>query len=129
MKKLSLILISLFGLVSITMAQQTNTVKAVISTPTIQCEMCKKKIQNYVSRQNGIKSVVVNLKNKTTTVTWIPDSTNIEEVKASIASVGYDADDVKADEEAYKKLPACCKMQEHEMQMGKEKPKNLDEKP
>ena len=38
--------------------------------------------------------------------------TNIENVKTAIANAGYDADDVKADEGAYKKLPKCCKKPE-----------------
>ena len=33
----------------------------------------------------------------------------IEEIKAAIANCGYDADDVQADEDAYKRLPKTCK--------------------
>ena len=54
----------------------------------------------------------VDVKKKTTTVTWIADRTNIENIKTMIANAGYDADDVTADEDAYKRLPACCKKPE-----------------
>lgn len=45
-------------------------------------------------------------------VTYLADRTNIENIKTAIANVGYDADDVKADEDAYKKLPKTCKRAE-----------------
>jgi hypothetical protein len=45
-------------------------------------------------------------------VTFVAERTNVENIKAAIANAGYDADDVKADAEAYKKLPKCCKKTE-----------------
>lgn len=93
----------------ISFGQQKAVGKAVISTPGVRCEMCKDKIEKYLGRQYGISSVKVDYKKKTTTVAWLTDRTNIEEIKASIANTGYDADDVTAEEGAYKRLPACCK--------------------
>jgi copper chaperone CopZ len=88
--------------------QQTVTIK----TPTVQCESCKKRIESYVAREDGVSKVVVDYKRKTTKVTFVSDRTNIENVKTAIANVGYDADDVTANEESYKKLPTCCKKTE-----------------
>ena len=88
--------------------QQTVTIK----TPTVQCESCKKRIESYMSREDGVTKVVVDYKRKTTKVTFVSDRTNIENIKTAIANVGYDADDVTANEESYKKLPACCKKTE-----------------
>ena len=48
-------------------------------------------------------------KKKTTTITYLTDRNNIEQLKTAIANAGYDADDVSADGDAYKKLPKCCK--------------------
>ena len=93
----------------ISFGQQKPTSKAVISTPSVRCEMCKDKIEKYLGRQYGMSSVKVDYKKKTTTVVWLNDRTNIEEIKASIANAGYDADDVSAEEGAYKRLPTCCK--------------------
>ena len=97
------------------MAQQKPNNKTVIKTPTVQCEMCKNKIEKYLFKQYGITSAAVNYKKKTTTVTWLTDRTDIETIKAAIANVGYDADDVAAVEAAYKKLPKCCKKPESEV--------------
>ncbi len=112
MKKLQLTLIALLGLVFTTFAQQKANDKAVIKTPTVQCDQCKDRIERYLAHQYGITSVKVDVKKKTTTVTWITDRTNIEIIKTAIANAGYDADDVTADEIAYKKLPKCCKKPE-----------------
>ena len=112
MKHIQLTIVALFALVFTSVAQQKATDKAVIKTPTVQCDMCKERIEKYLSHEYGITSVKVDIKKKTTTVTWITDRTNIENIKASIANTGYDADDVSAEETAYKKLPKCCKKPE-----------------
>ena len=87
---------------------QTVTIK----TPTVQCESCKKRIEDFVSREEGVNKVVVDYKRKTAKVTFISDRTNIENIKTAIANLGYDADDVTANAESYKKLPMCCKKPE-----------------
>ncbi|MBL0358519.1 MAG: heavy-metal-associated domain-containing protein [Chitinophagaceae bacterium] len=110
MKAITLTLLSFFSFALAASAQASK--KVVIQTPTVQCEMCKTKIENYLRREPGISSVKVDYKKKTTTVVFLTDRNNIEQVKTAIANAGYDADDVTADEEAYKKLPKCCKKPE-----------------
>ncbi len=109
MKAIKLTLLSLFGLVTLSFAQQKVVDKVVIKTLTVQCDQCKEKIESYLKREPGISTVKVDYKRKTTTVTYLTDRNNIEQIKTAIANAGYDADDVTADEEAYKKLPKCCK--------------------
>jgi len=108
MKTLKLTVLFLTVFVGMSFAQKT-TDKVVIKTPTVQCEMCKDRIEKYLSREPGISSVKVDYKKKTTTITYLTDRNNVEQLKTAIANAGYDADDVTADEEAYKKLPKCCK--------------------
>ena len=112
MKK-SLFLGSLMlALVFSAFSQTKPVVNAVIKTPTVQCESCKKKIEGNLKGVDGIQKVVVDFKKKTTKVTYLTDRTNIEYIKTAIANSGYDADDVVAEKEAYKKLPTCCKKPE-----------------
>ena len=85
---------------------------ATISVPTVQCEQCKDRIEKYISREDGIQMVKVDYKHHTCKVTYIWDRTTIENIKTAIANIGYDAGDVAADPEAYKKLPTCCKKPE-----------------
>jgi len=84
-----------------------QTVK--ISTPTVQCEMCKKKIETYLNRYDGVVAVNVNIKRKETTIKYLTDRVNEEELKAAISTAGYDAAEIPALEDAYKRLPLCCK--------------------
>lgn len=83
-----------------------------ISTPTVQCEMCKNRIEKYMIREEGVQKVNVDYKKKKTKVTYYTERTNIENIKTAIANVGYDADDITANEESYEKLPNCCKKPE-----------------
>ena len=85
---------------------------ATISVPTVQCEQCKDRIERYISREDGIQMVKVDFKHHTCKVTYIWDRTTIENIKTAIANVGYDADDVTANTDSYKKLPKCCKKTE-----------------
>ena len=109
MKKFQFLAFLLLGFVTVTFAQQKVVKTVVIKTPTVQCDNCKHRIENYMSHEDGIVKINVDYKKKITTVTYIPDRTNIENIKAMIANVGYDADDVTAEPDAYKRLPTCCK--------------------
>ena len=100
-------------LVAAVASAQVKPVQTVkISTPTVQCEMCKSRIETYLKRIDGLTFVNVNPKRKETTVKFISDRTNIEEIKTAIANSGYNADEITATEDSYKKLPACCKKPE-----------------
>lgn len=112
MKKflLSLLTIVIFSVAAFAQTKAVQTAK--ISTPTIQCEMCKKKIETYLNRYDGVSTVNVNVKRKEVTVKYITDRINYEEIKTAIANAGYDADDVPANEDSYKRLPKCCKKPE-----------------
>ena len=112
MKKLQFILLFLIGFTGVTMAQQKTQKVVVIKTPTVQCEECKNRIEKYLSHEEGIQKVNVDYKKKTATVTYLTDRTNPENIKALIANVGYDADDVTAEPDSYKRLPTCCKKPE-----------------
>jgi periplasmic mercuric ion binding protein len=109
MKTIKLTLLLLFGFAAAVSAQKKASEKVVIKTPTVQCEMCKNRIESYMSREPGVLSINVDYKKKTTTINYLTDRNNIEQLKTAIANAGYDADDVTAEETAYKKLPKCCK--------------------
>jgi copper chaperone CopZ len=85
---------------------------ATIKTPTVQCEECKQRLENYVSREEGVQKVVADWRKKITKVTYVVERTNYENVKTAIANAGFDADDVTANPESYQKLPRCCKKPE-----------------
>jgi len=112
MKKLffSILAVCFFGLASFAQQKAIQTVK--IKTPTVQCEKCKKTIEDYVKHMDGIMTVNVNVKKQETTVKYITDRTNEEMIKAAIANAGYDANEIAANPDSYKALPKCCKKPE-----------------
>ena len=91
------------------MAQQKTSGKAIISTPGMFTEDCKAKIEKSLFKQYGIVAYKADLKKKNVTVTWLTDRTDIEQIKTMIANVGFDADDVTAEESAFKRLSPACK--------------------
>lgn len=107
MKKYIVIAVALLGSLSL-QAQKTSD-KAVIKTPVQNCEKCKEIIEFFLSKTDGVTAVKVDLKKQTTTVSWLTDRTDKETIKVTISGLGFAADDVEADEFAYKRLPACCK--------------------
>jgi len=111
MKKLLIALTLIMAVSTVSFAQAKKKVlqTVTIQTPTVQCDMCKKKIEDFMAREDGVTKTVVDYKRKNTKVTYWTDRTNIENIKTAIANVGYDADDVTANPESYNKLPKCCK--------------------
>lgn len=75
----------------------------------VVCSMCKEKIEQGLAFEKGIKDVSVDLETKICTVKYNSAKTTPGEIREAISKLGYDADDVAADEKAYEKLPACCK--------------------
>ena len=112
MKKLQFLVLFLLGFTGVSLAQKGSQKTVVIKTPTVQCEECKQRIEKYLDHEDGILKVNVDYKKKTCTVTFVTDRTNAENIKADIANCGYDADDVTAEPDAYKRLPTCCKKPE-----------------
>ncbi len=113
MKKIMMILAFAAGAIHVANAQaQKSAMTVTIKTPTVQCESCKQRIENYLAREEGVYKSIVDYKRKTTKVSFYTERTNIENVKAAIANAGYDADDVAANPDSYKKLPLCCKKPE-----------------
>src|SRR6476619_4568312 len=108
MKAFNLTLTSLLFLVATAFAQVKPIQKAVIKTPTVNCEDCKTRIENRLLHEYGVSSVKADYRKHTVAVVWYSDRTNIENIKTALANLGYDADDVAAEPEAYKKLPKTC---------------------
>lgn len=109
MKKFLMITLALasFAVTSFAQIKPVQTIK--IKTPNILCEDCKKRVTTYLDRYDGVQSVAINTRKGETTVKFVSDRTNIEEIKTAIANSGFDADDIPANEEAYKRLPKTCK--------------------
>lgn len=77
-----------------------------------QCGMCKETLEKVMAFEKGVVTSELNLETKVLKVTYKPAKTSPEAIRKAISDAGYDADEVKADPEAYKKLADCCKKPE-----------------
>lgn len=110
MKKF-LFAIALMAFSTISVAQTKAVQKAVIKAPGVQDEACKTRIDNFLVHEYGVATVKADYRKHTVTVQWYTDRTNIENIKTALANMGYDADDVTAEPDAYKRLPKACQHQ------------------
>lgn len=124
MKAISVSFLSILCAISVGFGQQQKVSgKAVIKTPAVLCDKCKDQVEFFISHEVGVTSVKVNIRQKTTTVTWLNDRTTLENIKVAIANLGFDADDIEAEEGAFKRLPKDCRLHKEAI-----KPKVLEVK-
>lgn len=123
MKKIFLALITIISFAAAGFSQTKAVMSAIIKTPNALCISCKERIETYLKRYDGVLEINVNYRKGETKVKYITDRTDIEQIKTAIANAGYDADDVAASEEAYKRLPKSCK--KFEEGGGHPKPKGV----
>lgn len=77
-----------------------------------QCVMCKDKIEKRLKKEKGVYKVNLDIESKIVTISYDSSLINSDKLRLIISSLGYDADDIKADPLQYEKLPNCCKLPE-----------------
>lgn len=112
MKKIHLFILALVVSISTLQAQQKKPVTIKIQTPGAICVECKNRIEEFMKYEDGVTKIVVYPSSKYTNVSYLTDRTNVENIKTAIANIGYDADEIKANPDAYKELPLTCKKPE-----------------
>lgn len=89
---------------------QRNVEEVKIQTSAL-CGTCEKIIMEALAFKSGVRSASIDLESAILTVNYNQRRTSPENIRKTISKVGYDADDVKADKEAYAKLPFCCRIE------------------
>ncbi len=117
MKKIVLLVIAIVGIAAFSFAQTRKLEWATIKTPNVRCWECKQRLEDYMAReiaqtQSGITKMQINLLSGTTRVQYWPDRVSLNYIQTAFANAGFDADDIKANEDSYKKLPPSCKRNE-----------------
>lgn len=104
----------LFVFAGVAKSETKTEVASVTIQTSAQCEQCKGRIEKNLKKFDGIREADLNLKDKKVTVKYDKNQINLDKIKKIISKTGYDADDVKADPKAYKKLPKCCQKGGHD---------------
>ncbi len=82
---------------------------ALISTPSVQCSMCKETLESGLNKLEGVYKTMVNVEQKITHVKYDAAKLDQAKIEQAITALGYQANDRPADAKAYAKLPDCCK--------------------
>ena len=91
-------------------AVKTITIKTSIACDhCMKCDDCGYNIDTSIRKAKGVKKVEIDPEKNTVEVTYRADKTSADEIRLALSKAGFDADDVKADPEAYAKLDGCCK--------------------
>lgn len=105
------ILATLFILISIVSFAQDNKNKKEaelkIQTSSV-CKMCKATIEKDMIFEKGVKSADLDVETGILTVTYLTKKTDPQIIRERITKIGYNADTLKRETEAFKKLPDCC---------------------
>lgn len=103
-----------------------------IKTPNIRCWECKDKlekwliVENKANMQSGLIQWKFNLLAGEIRFQFLPDRVSVDEIRIALNNAGFDADDEKAEESAYKKLPPICKRNEEGGGPQKGKPCHIE---
>jgi len=109
------ILILLIAVVGVTATAQDKNAKATIEVDGI-CGMCKQRIETAAIKTKGVKSAVWNVETKECKLIFDERKTNLATISQSIADVGHDTKEIKATDEAYNSVHACCLYRDEEVQ-------------
>ncbi|MBS1765557.1 MAG: cation transporter [Bacteroidetes bacterium] len=108
--RLLFICIMLMPLASVAQKSKVEEVKIHTSA---ECSDCKKRIEHAVLYMKGVKFANQDINSQILTVSYNTSKTSPEKIMHAITEAGYDADSLKANQEAYDKLPDCCKKGGH----------------
>ncbi len=94
-------------------AKQPKTATVVIHT-SANCGQCKTTIETALDKVKGIKKSTLDVATHEATVVYAPKKIDENAIRKAITMAGYDADDLKANQEAHDNLPACCRKGGHD---------------
>ena len=106
MKKLILGCIVLFSAMS-AMAQEKN--KKLGFEVDGQCEMCKMRIEKAALGVPGVKYALWDIPSHQLSLVIDERKTDPMKIKTALVAVGHDTKELKATDEAYNSIHACCK--------------------
>lgn len=72
------------------------------------CDMCKTRLEKAMAYEKGVQEAHLDVPSKILTVSYRPDKTSPDALRAAVQHTGYDADDHTADTRAHDRLPECC---------------------
>jgi mercuric ion binding protein len=94
---------------AVCVGQVKPLVTTTVKIPQALCINCKSRLEYQLKRLDGVVEFLVNYRKGEARVKFLTDRIDIEQIKTGVSNCGYDADDVLANLDAYKRLPLTCK--------------------
>lgn len=113
MKKVFIII--LLGIATSGSSQMRKQEWVTIKSTNLKCWECKEVLEKYLAKanqsvlQSGITQTKFNLLQGEVKIQYWPDRCDVETIKVTLNNAGFDADEEKAESDAYKRLPPVCK--------------------
>ncbi len=82
------------------------------------CDMCKSRIERTTQKVEGIGFAKWDKKTKMLKIDYDSELTSVEAVKQALADAGHDTENIKATDEKYDDLPACCLYDRDDIKKG-----------
>ncbi|WP_187240756.1 heavy-metal-associated domain-containing protein [Mesonia sp. HuA40] len=120
MKKIVSLL--LFFAVSMAFAQSKNARTSLVVDGV--CGMCKERIEKASIKTKGVKSAIWNVETHELKLIYNAKKADLGEVKQNILAVGHDVNDLKASDEAYNSVHACCRYRDEAVKDDHKKEKD-----
>ncbi|GAB4155360.1 MAG: cation transporter [Winogradskyella sp.] len=79
------------------------------------CGMCKERIEKAAIRTKGVKSAVWSIDTHELKLIYDERKTDLKTISKNIAAVGHDTKEIKATDEAYNAVHACCRYRDKEI--------------
>jgi len=113
MKKIIVFASLIFSCYTVT-AQSAKAEWVILKSNNLKCWECKDVLDKYLTKEKentegGIVQWKINLLQGEVRIQFLPDRTSADEVRTAVNNAGFDTDNEKALDEAYKKLPPNCK--------------------
>ena len=88
---------ALFIALALAVSCFAKDIKTVVltTTPEIHCTGCEKKIKENIRFEKGVKSIKTNLDNKSITIEYDADKTDVPTIIKGFQKIGYEAVEVK----------------------------------
>ena len=112
--KTSILFVLLFLGATLAFAQKPAKLATVSIATSANCGECKTRIETALKATKGVKSADLSLGTFAVTIIYKPKKIDEAGLRQKISSIGYDADDVKANQEAHDNLPQCCRKGGHD---------------
>lgn len=87
-KLIATFVVALLSMVAV-MAKDFCTV--VFKVEQMECATCERKVKNNIKYEKGMKQFTTDLETRTITITYDPEKTNVEKLKAGFQKFKYEA--------------------------------------